>query len=56
VQGVPDKDALAIKRNDCQTMTKDWTEGIVALSDLKVGHQLVENEGQLVRKHMISPA
>ncbi len=54
MQGIPDKDVLAIKRNDGQTATKDWKEGIVAHSDLKFGHQLVGNEGQLVREHIIS--
>jgi hypothetical protein len=56
MQGVPDKDALAIKRNYSQKKAKDWKEGIIAHSGLKVGHQLVGNEGQLVWEHMISHA
>ena len=56
MQGVPDKDALAIKRNYGHTMTKDWKEGFFVHYDLKVGHQLLGNEGQLVREHMISRA
>jgi hypothetical protein len=56
VQGILDKDVVAVNRNDGQTTTKDWKEGIFAHSDLKVGHQLVGNEGRLVREHMISRA
>ncbi len=54
VWGVPDKNALAVKRDNHQSSTKDGKVRIVTHSDLKVSHQLVRDESGLVQKHMIS--
>jgi hypothetical protein len=54
---VPDKDTLAIERNNCQTATKNWKVRVVSHADMKIGDQFILREGsQLVWEHVVGSA
>jgi hypothetical protein len=53
VKGVPDKNPLAIQREDSSVLTKDWNKRVISHADAEIRHLLVRYEGQCIWEHMV---